>query len=517
MQRISWRRAAAFSGLVLAWLATSGCTSHLSERGLKSKSDPTSEKPVAGSLKVVVDSAALALGQPEQDAEQRRKFLDRFARKLTEQRFAAARQLVELHPDLALDILRDAAAGELDDRQLLALAEFHDDQMGVSGTPGSWRSCLAARPNLGAAWTSYTKLRADLLMHIRNGEFPAASKVNLPRSAAACNQPLLALEAAQLQGTALMLANQPAEAAVALNQAAQMAASLSQQQTANILLLVSESRRRANDNAGANAAWADATQLSGNMLAGPRPIFDCAFWEKASYLHPVGISWPPAFLDGLSALARQSRLPVPLQPVGPVALCSLGTSPHAAADASLWACLGYWHLERHEFQKALTALKRAESSSQSPDAAAWLRLGQAQALSSVGQTQAATATLLQQVAQNDHAPVTRAAMAELGALKVHAGATQQGVSLLRQALETNPRVDWPGRPHAEADLGLALLLSGDERGGLAWLHQARGSFEARGDMQSVSQTLWNEARYCEQIKNKERMAALDQQHKSLQF
>ena len=55
-------------------------------------------------------------------------------------------------------------------------------------------------------------------------------------------------------------------------------------------------------------------------------------------------------------------------------------------------------------------------------------------------------------------------MATLGTTKLQAGSTKQGFNLLRRAVEEDETVDWPGRAGAEADLGLAYLLIGNEQG-----------------------------------------------------
>jgi hypothetical protein len=69
---------------------------------------------------------------------------------------------------------------------------------------------------------------------------------------------------------------------------------------------------------------------------------------------------------------------------------------------------------------------------------------------------------------------------------------------------------WPERAEAEADLGLAYLLMGDEASGLRWLHSGQKGFEmARKDAELV-QSLENEAEYLAQAKKCDQADALRQ-------
>lgn len=520
MKSLSFQRAGLCGMLALSLAISSGCVGKLKEFAGKPKAATAvarADRPPSGPTKVKVDGPALALGLPEQGGEPRQKFLEQLGKLQNENRLGAARLWVERHPDIALEVLRDPASAQISDSLLLVLAQYHDEHLETTSTPGSWHACLTARQGQAAARAAFAKSHTQVTEHLRNGRFFEASEVPLPAQAAKLNQPMLAIEAAQLHGVAKMLADKPAEAAASLESAVRLAAEVSPHQSAHAMLLLSEARRRGGDISGANQAWLDSVTQAGQLLGRPRPVADPTLWDRAMYLHPVGISLPLETQHGFAQLASNRQLPLALQPVAQITLCNGTSDPERTAEAAIWACIGNWRMDRGEPQAAMLALKRSEATAGSTDAAAWCRLAQARALVALGQTPAATAILIPLASQENGGALTSAAMAELGSLKVSGGMTQQGVNLLKKALEGNAALDWPDRPSAEADLGLALLLTGDETRGLAWLMQARQGFEAQGDRESVAQTLWNEARYFEEKKDKKRMAELDKKYQELQF
>ena len=71
-------------------------------------------------------------------------------------------------------------------------------------------------------------------------------------------------------------------------------------------------------------------------------------------------------------------------------------------------------------------------------------------------------------------------------------------------------MQWPERAEAEADLGLAHLLMGDETAGLRWLHQAQATFETSGQYDVLFQSLENELAYLESTRKKDLALAVRQ-------
>src|SRR5262249_10794664 len=160
----------------------------------------------------------------------------------------------------------------------------------------------------------------------------------------------------------------------------------------------------------------------------------------------------------------------------------------------LFTCLGQHRFARNEPQAALLAFKRAETSATEPAVQAQLRLEQAKCLSRLQQEGAATAILMAMINKQEPG-LYQPALAILGSIKLQSGQTDFGQRLLQRALEPSPAFEWPQRGEAEADLGLAYLMQGDEPAGLRWLHSAQRRFEAAGQHELLAKSLWNEARY----------------------
>jgi hypothetical protein len=64
--------------------------------------------------------------------------------------------------------------------------------------------------------------------------------------------------------------------------------------------------------------------------------------------------------------------------------------------------------------------------------------------------------------------------------KLQQGSAHEGFNLLRNAVEEGAAAAWPARAEAEADLGLAYLMIGDEASGRRWLQRPQQGFEASG-------------------------------------
>ncbi|WP_254508042.1 tetratricopeptide repeat protein [Anatilimnocola floriformis] len=505
--------------LVPAIALHAGCSHYFPQ---KTTSDPLKkphvvEKPLPTATKVLVDGPALALGQPEQDIAAKRQFVDRFQALIKENRFGAARLYVQRHPDLALDALRDAAAESADLKSQGSLAQAYDECCSATNSAYSWQVCmqtLAARPD---ALKNYRETRMRVMLCLRNGQFAEAMQIDLVRATQPLGQVHLMIEAYQLAGVSCMLADQPAGAAAAFQQAAAQARDSAPHQSAHVMLLLSEAQRRSGDNSGAVQTWTAATTLISNLLTLPKPLIDPTLWDRAVYLQPVGVDFPPQVLQNFTQLYRGPSVPLDLQPAMNIVQAQLDGSDKPSVPAIIAACLGTWRLNRHEAQQGLLLLKRAEALGTVEAATGWTRLTQAKALTALGQTSTSTALLIQLAGAKDNSPVSLAAAAELGSLKLHEGMTQQGLSLLRRGLTAQPEVQWPNRAAAEADLGLAYLMLGDEKNGMNWLERAQGHFRAQQDVEALAQTYWNQSKYFEHAKNKERMASCEQELRTLQF
>jgi hypothetical protein len=225
-------------------------------------------------------------------------------------------------------------------------------------------------------------------------------------------------------------------------------------------------------------------------------------------LRPVQVTWPEPVLRRLSEL---SLLPAPTEPALP------GTDAATAqGECALFACLGLWRYDRNEPQAALLAFKRAETCTVDEAVKERLRLCQAKALFRLEQSGAATAILVELSKRTDSA-VARPALALLGGLKLQSGNTQLGMTLLERALSQEPVPEWPERGEAEADLGLAQLMVGNEVQGLERLHAAQRRFEVNKQHDLLIRSLWNEARYSEHKGKKAEVKAIEDRVRSLEL
>ena len=324
---------------------------------------------------------------------------------------------------------------------------------------------------------------------------------------------MLAIDTLYLTGVAYLLSDHFKEAADMLGKAAQQSQAAHPYQAAGLLLLLSDAQRRAGQTANAEATWQRATQLAADLAIAPVPVTDPILWERIAYLRPANSAWPPAVEQRMTELNGRFGIATPPRAN---ALTPSALDP-SFGEAALWTNIGHWRLARTEFQAALVALKRAESMTSDPTAAGQLGLSQAKALLGLGQAPAAMGLLIR-LTENSNTRISLAAMAMLGTLKLQQGATQQGFNLLHRALEVEQGAMWFGHTEAEADLGLAYLLCGQESSGLNWLHNAQQGFQSAGQTDQLVQCLENEAGYLEQVKKgdlaktiRDRLASLQTQ------
>jgi hypothetical protein len=364
-----------------------------------------------------------------------------------------------------------------------------------------------AHPN---AYAEYDNKRRHFMTHMQNGRLRDALNLRLAAPQGAPGD-VLRFDVQYLTGVALMLDNRPQEAVVAFQQALKSAGDGRPYESANALLLLSDAQRRAGDARGAAQTWAVGADLCTGLAVSNARIADPILMERAAYLRPADAPWPRAAQERLNDLAARMGVLVPPSPIESGANSSKTTTDEAA----LWTVIGHWRLARDESQAALVAFKRAESMTSDPLAVSQLRLSEARALLRLGQASAATAMLIA-LAGEPERQVSCPAAAMLGVLKLQQGSTQQGFNLLHRAVEQDQTCVWPERPQAEADLGLAYLLSGDENAGLNWLHSAQRSFEAAGKIDQLTQCLENEAAFLEHSKKPELAKTVRKRLESLQ-
>ena len=505
------RRASLFAAALLVGagvLLPLGCNGlFTSNRGEDpAANDPRQKK--GGPVKVDAASAGLTLEPHKNSKQARGEFSARVNQLVTEGRLATARMLVERHPDLSLEILQTPLPGEAQSASVRFIAQVRDQQCLPPSAAGGWEAIIHDRASDAARYAKYDDARAKLLELFQLGRAQDAVELRLATLAAAAPNPLLTIDAGQLTGIAVQLAGRPAEAAAMLAQTAEIAKGQDVHQAAYLLLLLSDAERCAGQFDRANSAWQQATLLASESLVATTPIRDPMFWERAAYLRPVKITWPEPVQRRLLEL---SRLPSPSE-----AVVSGTDAITAQGECALFACLGQWRYERNEPQAALLAFKRAETCTEGEAIKERLRFCQAKALFRLEQAGTATAILVDLSKRTDSA-MSRPAMALLGGLKLQSGNTQLGLTLLERALSQEPVPDWPERAEAEADLGLAQLMVGNEAQGLERLHAAQRRFEVNRQHDLLMKSLWNEARYWEHKgSHKAELAALENRLRSLE-
>jgi tetratricopeptide (TPR) repeat protein len=457
----------------------------------------TAAPPPAGE-KVLTSGACLDLGEVERAGIDREQFLRHVEELLAANRTTTVRQFVRRYPDVALETLRHGTNDQAGSRALLTIAGLHDEQCGTAASGATWTALLqerAAHPN---RYEPYEKTREQFENLLHTGKARDAVRLALTKGAFS---PLLEVDAYQLVGAALLLSDKPGEAAAAFTMALDRARPLSAYQTAQLGLLLGEAQRRAGKIPEGTGSWQQAVLTASQMLNAPVPAFDPVFWERASYLRPASCSWPEPVLRQFVAAAGAFAEPP--------------RESHSLDESWLWAAVGCWHLDRREPQAALAALKRSESLTLDPGFRDRLQLQQAQALIELDQTAAALALLVRLGGDATH-PAASPALALLGGLKLKEGSSVQALALLKKAVEESPSNNWAGRGEAEADLGLAYLMTGNAGKGLEWLHAAQQRAEAARDGELLRQTLDNEARYFEHLNKADEAGRLRQRIQALE-
>ncbi len=503
--------------MALIWLAggvlvvNSGCVTPSSSSKLD-KAIPLGKKnadpPSSGARKIIVDGKAISSGQSDEEVARRQKFERHFDSLIQEQRLDAARLWAERHPDLTLEVLYHAAGEESLKPNLMTLAQIRDNHCPPRDANVGW-TAFFSQSNQSQRLASYRQARAKLLQQIQLGHWSQSDADKLIKAASDVQHPAVSMDAYRLVGIAQIVAGEGLAAVDSLDQAVRLAKSFDDHQAALMLLMLSDAARRADHHESSRVAWTEAVSMAAQLLTRPNPVADPTLWDQVLELQPSGVVWPVSVTD---LLARSERLPPGLQSVQPIARQPLIPSAQRDESLTILASIGYMRLQRGEPQESLIAFKQAEGrATKGSDTSEWLRLGQARALAALQQTPSAIAILMPQASGELRSPMTLAATAELGSIKLQQGLTPQGIALLERALQSE--IQWPGHSQAEANLGLAYLMVGDEMRGLQRLKSARSLFEAEGNHEAKAQSIWNEARYWEQKGNRERHVSLDNEYR----
>ena len=495
------------SALVAATAVFSGCSSATRDSWTKMLREPAvGEAKKEGKPKFEVSGRPL--GESDEQTIPTGQFAGRISELLSSDQLTFAGRWVERFPEVAQELLRadDDKIAKSAVRQFVASAH---DRHTISPRSKSHWSEIATPAEKNSPRGKYREARSHFRKFFTEGHVEIALTQELVQIANSTGSPLLAIDAWHQVGMAQLLNDQPKEAAQAFEQAVRQASTISDYQTAYLLVSLSDAQRRLGDIPAANRSWRNAVNTAEKTLTQERPVRDPLLWERLSYFRPIEESWPLPVLESLNRVS-----PLHDYATSPLAAGASDTPVVAPAGESvLWHAIGSWYLDRNQGQTSLVAFKRAESSSTSEYSKQFLRIKQARALAHLEQLGPATA-ILSAIASDKKSPIAPQAYALLGSLRLRGGQLQQGLAFLRKGIDQNGSTPWPERADAEADLGLAYLMTGNESEGLGKLHAAQGSFEAAGDLESLALSLENEAAYFQQAKkpNEEKLvrAKLDQ-------
>lgn len=454
--------AAALPALVPAGCADSGTPGDSSR--------PTSLPP-PGPKQVLVHGAAVASGDEtrptsEQFAEQVRKALAR-------PNEDALRRLIARRPDSALELLRETSPedGVRPDRTSVAAAY---DALFDSSAEDGWSVALRRQTTDIREFTGFRRARSQLLSHIAAGKPEEAAKVDMVAALPVNPPSALAVEARRLAGLAAFLSDEPARAVQQWSAAAELGAAGPRHVRMEIQLLLSEAARRSRRVEQASAAW----RAAGVAGVG---VNDPELWERALAGRPVGTPWPEAVIAAWRAgTSAHDDLKL-----------AAGAEP-AAADVLMR--IGRMRLARRSPQAALLAFSRAESETDDPRLSALARIHRVHVMIGLQQPGSAGA-MLEELVRHRDPTVARRAQAMMGYIQCRYVDSKRGLATLREAVAAADGGEWPDKSRSMADLGLCLLLAGQEKDGLTWLHEAQFRFEREGLLEDLAQSLANEFEY----------------------
>lgn len=467
---------------VAAVLLMAGCaTTSTSKSGNKS-GDAVSERSKGTQIKLGGDG--LNLGEIQQTS-MRPDMLEQIVGKLiSERRYQSARQWVLRYPDVALDLMRGLSSKS---KAAVFIAKIHDQQRRTVGN-GGWSAAMTFQQANASQAIAFNNKRGQVFAALRSGNLTEATSVDLLGTLPESTPVPIRLEALRLHGVTLLVNSQHDDAAKVFEDAITLAGTDHPYEASHLRLLASDARRRSGGAEAAQSHWREAVMIGASLLSGATPIEDPVFWERAVYLRPRSIAWPTELQQQLSNSLASNR-----SQIWQTDLSALPVSSDAI-ESLVWSNVGIWRITRQEAQGAMVALQKGDVLAQSESIRNELRLHQARALAQLGQNTPAMSLLVGLM--NKNTPVGRSALAIAGVMSLEQGQVQRGISLLKRAMDSSQVAPWPGRRQAEADLGLAYLIVGDEEKGFEYLQRIqRDANDANVELKIKS--LRNELRYAE--------------------
>jgi len=436
------------------------------------------ELPAAPGGAVPLD--ALVYGVPRAAPPAPGVALDALARLEVAGRFADAERAVLRDP---APVAAGLARGAADGRTLRLAASAYERALSLDGADGGWLALHSASDETARERTErFQQHRARLLDALARGDLAAArALVPLPSAGPGTPEAVRRVDACALESQVLLALGALDDAAARCAEGAGLAGASRPFERSRLLLLQAAVEQRRDGEARAET-WRAAVSAA---LTLPE-LADPVFWRRAAELRPVGSAWPAE--------------------LAPRAAQALGLmQPPAPDDALVGGWVAAQELAAERAQDALLAASRAAGDADGALLRGTLRRCQARALVALGRPADALA-LLTQLAADPEPGVRLPALGLLGALELKLARPERARALLAEALADD--TPWTERTEAQANLGLTLLLLGDEDAGLARLHEAQALFSAEHAHAALERSLRNELAYTTQARLHEQSASI---------
>lgn len=450
--------------------------------------------------KIRWDGDGIVLGEIETAAFSASEFLDTISELIKEQRHSTIRNLVKKYPDVAMTVLQEADPNQQNTDELQVIArEF--DQIWCQGNRGvAWQTYLLDLTNSGRKQNSLLESKNSFWRYLKENEPKKALALNLVNRLPKQTDVVLSSEFYRLEAIAMMMNDQFDSAIKRLRQSVSLIERTCPYQAARLNLLLGEFYRHNGQIDLWKSAWTEAVTRQ-SSLAHSHGLKDPSFWSRAAYLRPADSKWPIDAIDNLRESLASNDIFVP---------------ENTPDDSIIWLMTGWQHNDRGEGQNAVLAFKKSEAATNDTQLKKQLQLFQARAMVLAGQPGAGSAILIRLISENQGKVLSDRAQAVLGAMKLQNGAIGQGINLIQSSMKS---VDsWPQseRLRAQADYGLALLVSGKEPEGLKMLDQVQAEFVSIEDFGQVHQVLWNKATYFEKTDQKGRYTTATAEMKQIE-
>ena len=424
-----------------------GCASTPSRNASASKAE---QQPEAGRI-LRLDGESVVLGEAASRPMSRQVFTRRIGQLIAAGQTNAAARLVYTYPDLARETI--FASPKISSKVRLAIAAWLDEL--AKPQQGGWVMFVADQEENPSRYAAYQRTRASIWPALKRGAFAEVAnlRLNPPTDSPV---PWAQIDALLLRATAMLAAGRPTQAAPLFNQASQLASAWDWRVATRAQLFAALSDSLANDPQSSQAQRTAALEgVSLNDIRDPMTL----------------------------------RLILKTQ----TDMGSVLTTPPVR---SVLAALGHLEMRRGSPQAALLAWRAAESKPGNDPSTDTLRLLQAESLIALQQEDAAIAMLTGLAQSRQQTQVRPNALVMLGLIHLKRNQVDIALAMFKEAVnKSTPQ----SHPAVHADVGLALLSTGQSRAGWLRLEEARAAYQAQGDQKAVQQLLRNQLRYAESM------------------